>query len=188
MMAGYTWCWVRCVTGAWLRIEQGFVRGKNEMGNEQLETGNIAGERTCWRNRRVWLIGQNGTIAGAMHSPRLVKQVLNTLGKQLVDDGRLDSVSLHSAGPTADFPELDTQEWQEDDHDLQRNLLDAVKVKEGKREEIDWELKQKHFELRSRKRMRGTARPTSITEMGSEEQGRQGQSTTGCEKNPESQI
>ena len=66
---------------------------KNEMGNEQLEAGNIAGERTCWRIRRVRLIGQNETIAGAMYSPRLVKEVLKALGKQLVDDGRLDSVS-----------------------------------------------------------------------------------------------
>ena len=31
----------------------------------------------------------------------------------------LDSVSLYSAGPTADFPELDTREWQEDDYDQQ---------------------------------------------------------------------
>ena len=38
-----------------------------------------------------------------MYSPRLVKEVLKALGKQLVDDGRLDSVSPHSAGPTADF-------------------------------------------------------------------------------------
>ena len=162
--------------------------GKTRWATSSSKLATLLARENAGENRRVWLIGQNGTIAGAMDSPRLVKQVLNTLGKQLVDDGRLDSVSLHSAGPTADFPELDTQEWQEDDHDLQRNLLDAVKVKEGKREEIDWELKQKHFELRSRKRMRGTARPTLITEMGSEEQGRQGQSTTGCEKNPESQI
>ena len=54
------------------------------------------------------LIGQNGTSAGAMSSPRLVIEVLNTLGKQLVDDRRLASVSLYSAGPTADFPESDT--------------------------------------------------------------------------------
>ena len=80
-----------------------------------------------------------------MYSPRLVTEVLNTLGK-LVDDGRLDSVSLYSAGPTADFPELDTQELQEDDYDQQGNLLDAVRVKEGKREDIDWVLKQKLFE------------------------------------------
>ena len=38
-------------------------------------------------------------------------------------------------GPTADFPELDTREWQEDDQ--QGNLLDPIKVKEGKREEIE---------------------------------------------------
>ena len=60
--------------------------------------------------------------------------MLNPLGKQLVDDGRLDSDSLCSAGPTADFLALDTQEWQEDDYDQQGNLLDTVKVKEGKRE------------------------------------------------------
>ena len=53
------------------------------------------------------VIGQNGTNAGAMYSPRLVKEVLKALGKQLVDDGRLDSVSLYSAGPTADFLELE---------------------------------------------------------------------------------
>ena len=33
------------------------------MGNEQLEAGNMAGE-----NRRLQLIGPNGTIAGAMYS------------------------------------------------------------------------------------------------------------------------
>ena len=70
-----------------------------------------------------------------MYSPRLVEDVLKALGKQLVDDGRLDSVSLYSAGPKADFLELDTQEWQEDDYDQQGNVLDPIKVKE--REEIE---------------------------------------------------
>ena len=75
-----------------------------------------------------------------------MNEALTVLGKQLIDDGRLDSVSLYSAGPTADFPELDTREWQEDDYDQQGKLLDPVKVKEGKREEIEWVLKQKLFE------------------------------------------
>ena len=30
------------------RYAQGFVRGKNEMGKEQLEAGSIDGERICW--------------------------------------------------------------------------------------------------------------------------------------------
>ena len=81
-------------------------------------------------------------IAASMYSPRFVNEALRALGKQLVGDGRLDSVSLYSAGPTADFPELDTREWQEDDYDQQGNLLDPIKVKEGKREEIEWVLKQ----------------------------------------------
>ena len=81
-----------------------------------------------------------------MYSPRLVNEALRALGKQPVDDGRLDIVSLYSAGPTADFRELDTREWQEDDYDQQGNLLDPIKVKEGKREEIEWVLKQKLFD------------------------------------------
>ena len=97
-------------------------------------------------NRRVRLIGRNEMIAASMYSPRFVNEALRALGKQLVDDGRLDSVSLYSAGPTADFPELDTREWQEDDYDQQGNLLDPIKVKEGKREEIEWVLKQKLFD------------------------------------------
>ena len=48
------------------------------MGNEQLEAGNIGGERNAGENRRVRLNCQNGTIAAAMCSPRLVKEVLNT--------------------------------------------------------------------------------------------------------------
>ena len=51
-----------------------------------------------------------------MYSRRLVKEVMKALGKQPVDDGRLDSVSLYAAGPTADFPELDAQEWQDDEY------------------------------------------------------------------------
>ena len=48
-------------------------------------------------NRRVRLIGRNETIAGAMYSPKVVKEVLRALGKQLINDGRLESVSLYSA-------------------------------------------------------------------------------------------
>ena len=96
-------------------------------------------------NSRVRLIDQMQTIDGAMYSPRLVNEALRAHGKQLADDGRLDSVSLYSAGPTADFLDLDTRDWQEDGSDQQRNLLDPIKVKEGKREEIEWVLKQKLF-------------------------------------------
>ena len=49
------------------------------------------------------LIGQNETVAGATYSPRLVKEVLKALGKQLVDDGRLDSVRLYAAGQQQTF-------------------------------------------------------------------------------------
>ena len=85
-------------------------------------------------------------IAASMYSPKFVNETLRVFGKQLIDDGRLDSVSLYSAGPTADFPELDTREWQEDVYDQQGNLLDPIKVKLGKKEEIEWVLKQKLFD------------------------------------------
>ena len=75
-----------------------------------------------------------------------MKETLRVLGKQLIDDGRLDSVSLYSAGPTTDFPELDTREWRAGGYDHQENLLDPIKVKERKREEIEWVLKQKLFD------------------------------------------
>ena len=97
-------------------------------------------------NRRVRLIDRNEMIAASMYSPELENEALRALRKQLVDDGRLDSVSLYLAGPTADFPELDTREWQEDNYDQQGTFLDPIKVKEGKREEIEWVLKQKLFD------------------------------------------
>ena len=145
MMAGHTWCWVRYVTGRMAatddRIEQRFERGKTRRATGSSKLATLLAREHAGQNRRVRLIGQNGTIAGAMYSPRLMKEVLNTLGNHLVDDGRLDSVSLYSAGPTADFSELDTQEWQEDDYDQQGNLLDPLQG-----EQIDWVLKQKLFD------------------------------------------
>ena len=118
-------------------------------------------------------------VAAATSLPRLVREVLKAFRKQPVDDRRLDSVSLYAAGPTADLPEWDTAEWQEDDHDQQGNLFDPIKAKSEKQEEIDW--------LSSRKRVHGAARPTPLAEMRSKEQGRQCQSTTGCERNQEGQ-
>ena len=61
-------------------------------------------------------------------------------------DRRRAVFSLYSAGPAADFPELDTREWQEDNYDQRGNLLDPIRVKEGKREEIKWVLKKKQFD------------------------------------------
>ena len=99
MMVGYTWCWVRCVTGAWLRQTTELNRdssvGKRDGQRASSKLAALLAGAHAGENRRVRLIGQNGTITGAMYSPRLVKEVLNTLGKQLVDSGRLNSVSLY---------------------------------------------------------------------------------------------
>ena len=72
-------------------------------------------------------------IAASMYSPKFVNEALKVLGKQLIDDARLDSVSLQSAGPTADLPELDIREWKEDYYDQQGNLLDPNKVQGRKK-------------------------------------------------------
>ena len=82
---------------------------KNEMGTSSSRLATLLAREHAGENRRARLFGQNETIAGAMYSPSLLKEVLKALEKQLVDDGRLDSVSLYSAGPTADLLELDTQ-------------------------------------------------------------------------------
>ena len=113
------------------RDEQGSARGKTRWATSSSRLATLLTREHAGESRRVRLVGQNGTISGAMYSPRLVKELLKALGKQLVDDGRLDSVSLYLAGPPADFPELDTQKWQEDDYDQQEHLLDPIKVKEG---------------------------------------------------------
>ena len=112
--------------------EQGFVRGKTRWATSSSRLAALLAREHARENRRVRLIGRNEMIAASMYSPKFVNEALRGLGKQLIGDGRLDSVSLYSAGPTADFPELDTREWQEGDYDQQGSLLDPIKVKEGK--------------------------------------------------------
>ena len=126
--------------------EQEFVRCKTRWATSSSRLAALLARNHAGENRRVRLLGRSEMIAASMFSPQFVNETLKRLGKQLIDDERLDNVSLYSAGPTADFPELDTREWQEDDYDRQGNLLDPIKVKEGKREEIEWVLKQKLFD------------------------------------------
>ena len=127
-------------------------------------------------------------IAASMYSPKFVKEALRALEKQLVDDGRLDSVSLYSAGPTADFLELDTREGQQDDSDLDGNLLHPIKVKEGKREDIEWVLKQKLFDCVPQSECaERQGRPYSLKWV-LKKQGRKGQSSIGRERDQEGQV
>ena len=67
--------------------EQGVVRGKTRWATSSSRLATLPAREHAGENRRVRLIGRNEMTAGAMYSPRLVKEVLNTLGKQLVDDG-----------------------------------------------------------------------------------------------------
>ena len=79
------------------------MRGKTRWATSRSRLETLLAREHAGENRRVRLIRQKETLAGAMYSPRLVKEVLKALGKQLVDDGWLDSVSLYSAGPTVTF-------------------------------------------------------------------------------------
>ena len=83
--------------------EQGFVRGKTRWATSSSRLAALLAREHAGENRRVRLIGRNEMIAASMYSPKFVNEALRVLGKQLIDDGRLDSVSLYSAGPTADF-------------------------------------------------------------------------------------
>ena len=151
MMAGNTWCRVRCVTGAWLRqtIEMNRVSCVEKRDGQRAARG----WQHCWRKNKLEKIVEFGQLARmerlrerCTHRDFWSIEVLKALGKQLVDDGRLDRITLYSAVLTADCPELDTKDWQEDDYDQQGHLLDPIKVKEGKRVESDSVLKQKLFD------------------------------------------
>ena len=166
--------------------EQGFVRGKTRWTTSSSRLAVLLAREHAAENRRVRLSGRNEMIAASMYSPKFVNEALRVLGKQL-DDGRLDSVSLYSAGPTADFPELDTREWQEDDYDQQGNLLDPIKVKEGKREQIEWVLKQKFFDyVHQSECAERQGRPYSLKWV--LKQGRKSQSSIGRERDQEGQV
>ena len=81
--------------------EQRFVRGKTRCATSSTRLSASLTREHCGEDRRVRLIGRNEMVAASMYSPRFVNEALKVLEKQLIDDGRLDSVSLYSAGPNS---------------------------------------------------------------------------------------
>ena len=75
--------------------EQGFVRGKTRWATSSSRLADLLARKHAGENRRVRSIGRNEMIAASVWSPKFVNEALRVLGKQPVDDGRLDSVSLH---------------------------------------------------------------------------------------------
>ena len=49
------------------RDEQGFVRGKTSLATSSSRLATLLAREHAGENRRVRLIGQNGTLAGAMY-------------------------------------------------------------------------------------------------------------------------
>ena len=99
-------------------------------------------------NRRVRLNGQNETIAGAMYSPRLLKEVLTALGKQLVDDGRLgDWTASVCTQPDHQqtFLSWTHKNGKKTISISKESCSTQSRSRKKKREEIDWVLKQKLF-------------------------------------------
>ena len=148
---------------------QGFVRGKTRWATSSSRLAALLAREHAGENRRVRLIGWNEMIAASMYSPKFVNEALGVLGKQLIDDERLDSVSLYSAGPTADFPELDTREWQE-----RRNRV-GVEAEASLTTFLKVNVRNDKVDL-------------TRCKMGPEKQRRKGQSSIGRERDQEGQV
>ena len=119
--------------------EQRFVRGKTRWTESSSRLAALLARKHGGENRRVRKIGQNEMIVVSMYSPKFVNERFRVLGKQLIDDGRVDSVSLHSVGLN----------WihENDKKTISKgNLLDPINVQERKGEKIEWVLKQKLFD------------------------------------------
>ena len=71
------------------------LRGKTRWATSSSRLATLLAREHAGENRRVRLIGRSEMIDAAMYSSRLVNEALRAVGRQLVDDGRLDSVSLY---------------------------------------------------------------------------------------------
>ena len=95
--------WVHLVQGPMCRWcmtarddggEQEFVREETKWTTSSSRSEMLLARERAGENRPLRLVGTNRAVAGPMYSPRLVKVVLKAFGVQLVDNRRLDSVSL----------------------------------------------------------------------------------------------
>ena len=133
------------------RDEQRFVRGKTRWATRE----------HAGANRRVRLIGQDETIAGAMTSPRLVKEVLKALGKQLVG---------HKKGKKTPESRLWKEKREEIDWVLKQKLFDYVPENEcaerqGRPYSLKWFLKNKGEKVRARLVVREICEREARTEL-----------------------
>eukprot|EP00959_Pyramimonas_sp_CCMP1952_P360961 7559653-Pyramimonas_sp.AAC.1 len=87
--------------------KQGYVRQEIKWATSSPRLAALLAGRCPGEHRHVRLLGKQRAAAAAVYPPRLVKEVLREFKKQVVDDGKMDRISLYSAGPTADFVELD---------------------------------------------------------------------------------
>ena len=123
---------------------QGFVREETKWMTSSARLAQLPQGWCNGEHRHVQLIGDGRAAAAASDPPKLVGVTLRAFKQQMLDDKKTDLPSLYSAGPVADFPEPNPQEWEER-YDLRGNKLDSDKVRAGKQEEIDWILKQDLF-------------------------------------------
>ena len=135
----------------------GFVRKETKWMTSSAELAKaLSGECSNYLgghwHRHVHLMGGKRVEAAATYPPKLVKGILKALKMQMQKDG----YELHSfgAGPHNDESELPGGEWT-DEHiddikdeyvdDVKGGMLDPDMVRAGRKEEIDWIVKQKVF-------------------------------------------
>ena len=74
----------------------------------------------------------------AKYPPSLVKAILLGIKHQMLEDGRLSELQIHSAGPVAEEPVLTEDVWEEFWDTVNGGHLDPAGVKQARKEELAW--------------------------------------------------
>ena len=88
-------------------------------------------------HRHVHLIG-GIAAAAAVYPPALVEGVLKGIRQQMLDDGHISELELHSAGPVCEEPVLDERDYDEFWDSVKGGYLDTSRVHKARDDELAW--------------------------------------------------
>ena len=80
----------------------------------------------------------------------LLTAILEGIKQQMLEDGQISELELHSAGPVAEEPDMPSGEWEDFWDDVKGGYLDPTLVREARQEEIGWVRKSDMFDIRPR--------------------------------------